>query len=102
LEFESTSFAGDFVRADGAGSEKKYGVVYDQEISSVSSFISEGPWGGLGGVEFTDYRGEISEIVVFHNDEHVVAIQVQYQSSGSIFEGRKYGGHEERFSKVCF
>lgn len=46
----------------------KISGVFDDEFRVFLLYIIEGFWGGNGGVEFIDYRGEIVEIFVFYSE----------------------------------
>lgn len=62
--------------------------------------MAEGPWGGVGGKEFYDGRGEIVGITVHYNDNAVVKLQVTYEQSGARFQGSAHGGVGGETAKV--
>lgn len=54
--------------------------------------MAEGPWGGNGGYEFYDGRGEIVGIDIYYTDNAVVKLQVTYEQNGVRFQGEAHGG----------
>lgn len=57
--------------------------------------ITQGQWGGHGGYDFCDGRGDVVEITVKYDDECVHLLQAEYQHSGDRFSGACHGEGEE-------
>lgn len=60
-----------------------------------STVITQGQWGGHGGYDFCDGRGDVVEITVKYDDECVHLLQAEYQHSGDRFSGACHGEGEE-------
>lgn len=54
--------------------------------------IPQGPWGGWGGQEFYDGRGDIVDLIINYTDDLITSIQVGYEQGGISFQGGLHGG----------
>lgn len=68
------------------------GVVVSVPSKKEDALICQGPWGGAGGIPFTDGRGEISELVVRFSKTQVISVVVTYEVSGSKYSSQPHGG----------
>lgn len=65
-----------------------------------TSVIPQGPWGGWGGQEFYDGRGDIIDLNINFTDTLITSIQVGYEQGGIGFQGRLHGGKGVQQVKV--
>jgi len=56
-----------------------------------SLVIPQGPWGGWGGQEFYDGRGDVVDLFITFTDTLVSSIQVGYEQGGISFQGNLHG-----------
>lgn len=54
--------------------------------------VVNGPWGGPGGTDFYDGRGDVVELAVHYNKHAVTMLQVTYEQSGARFQSAPHGG----------
>lgn len=70
----------------------------------VEGVVSCGPWGGAGGNPFYDGRGDIVEIDISHNAEHILCIETSYSQGGASFKsaprGTSNGGQTTKVRKI--
>jgi len=61
-----------------------------------------GPWGGAGGTSFFDGTGDIVEIQVTHNADHVLGLETSYNQGSASFKAGPHGtsGVGGQISKV--
>lgn len=68
----------------------------------VEGVVSCGPWGGAGGNSFYDGRGDIVEIEISYNAEHVLSIETSYSQGGASFKSAPRGtSNGGQTTKVC-
>jgi hypothetical protein len=54
--------------------------------------VVNGPWGGPGGTDFYDGRGDVVELAVHYNKHAVTMLRVTYEQSGARFQSAPHGG----------
>lgn len=67
------------------------GVIISFPSEREDLLLCQGPWGGRGGIAFSDGRGEISEVSVKYSKSHIISLQVTYDQSNTKFESRVHG-----------
>lgn len=81
---------------------QSFGVLAEiEDIPDVETVTVQESWGGHGGEPFYDGRGDVVEVVVSYNDEHIVSLQATYKHGDKTFVTKEHGGQNGRGPKLA-
>lgn len=79
------------VEQEGHWEGTSWNEFFGRRDRTVDLTVVQGPWGGQGGTQFYHGRGDILELVITHNESHILSFQATYDQGGVDFQADSRG-----------